>query len=222
MAETAQTIIKLALKDIGAIAVGETPTADEEADALSTMKMMFRHWAAKNIRMFFSTVEGPFVLTGAGEYTIGSGGTFNTVRPLTIKYALSESYPETFIPTLSEGEMANGKSGMAYNPTYPLGTIYITSDLDSGNLYLLSFKPLAEPAGIASDVLLPDEYIEAIRYGLAVRLAPMFGKSAPAEVISLAKGGLNDLETRHFADMVNPVASEVIKISRRYNINNDI
>ena len=55
MAETARTLIDMALKEIGAIAIGETPTADEEQDGLKKLQIMLRHWSSKNIRIHFIT-----------------------------------------------------------------------------------------------------------------------------------------------------------------------
>jgi hypothetical protein len=49
MSETAQTLIKAALRTIGAIAMGETPTADEMTEGLEALKFMLRHWSNKNI-----------------------------------------------------------------------------------------------------------------------------------------------------------------------------
>ena len=73
MSETAQTLIKAALRSIGAIATGETPTAAEMADGLESMKLMFRSWSAKNIRLYYTKQE-TLTMGGASSYTIGSGG----------------------------------------------------------------------------------------------------------------------------------------------------
>ena len=207
MAETARTLIDMALKEIGAIAVGETPTAAEEQDGLKKLQMMFRHWSAKNIRVHFIT-EGNFTPTGAESYTIGPTGAWVTAyRPVTITRAYIKD---------SVGNQTN--INFSYNPTLTDGTIYISKYI-TDTVYLEYLVQLLEPALITANVLLPDEYQEPIVYGLAVRLAPGYGRPISPEIVALALGGLRDLETRNFAERVQPVAVDIIKLSRKYDIN---
>ena len=53
MSETANTIIKAALRAIGAIATGETPTDAEMQDGLEALKFMLRTWSDDNIRLYY-------------------------------------------------------------------------------------------------------------------------------------------------------------------------
>ncbi len=176
MAETARTLIDMALKEIGAIAIGETPTADEEQDGLKKLQIMFRHWSAKNIRLHFIT-EGNFTPTGAESYTIGPTGVWvTTYRPVTITKAYIKD---------SVGNQTN--IGFSYNPLMTNGIIYISKYI-TDTVYLEYLVQLLEPVLITANVLLPDEYQEAIIYGLAIRLASGYGKSLSPEIIGLAKG----------------------------------
>lgn len=207
MAETARTLIDMALKEIGAIAIGETPTAAEEQDGLKKMQVMLRHWSAKNIRVHFIT-EGNFTPTGAESYTIGPTGVWvTTYRPVTITRAYTKD---------SVGNQTN--INFAYNPLMTNGVVYISKYI-TDTVYLEYLVQLLEPALITANVLLPDEYQEAIIYGLAVRFAPGYGKPLSPEIVALAQGGLKDLETRNFAERIQPVAVDVIKLSKKYNIN---
>jgi hypothetical protein len=226
MSETAQTLIKAALRSIGVIAPGETPTDDEIQDGLEALKFMFRHWSANDIRIYSVTVEN-FPLTGATSYTIGSSGTFNTVRPASIRGAyVRDAYnfdnPLKIIDEAKYREL-HLKTIVAtagylwYNPTYPLGTIYLYP-LDGSTIYLHSLKPLSDPSAITTDVAFPPEYDEAIKFNLAVRLAPEYGKEPLQMCMALAASAMKDIETRNFASQINAVKPEVIKIARRYSI----
>ncbi len=104
-----------------------------------------------------------------------------------------------------------------YSPEYPLGLLYPYPQGGS-TLYLDTLKPLPEPVTIAADVTLPPEYDEAIKYGLAVRLAPEYGRPLDPLIVSLAKSALDDIENKNFAEQINAVKLDIINISERYNI----
>jgi hypothetical protein len=226
MSETALTLIKAALRSIGVIAPGETPTDDEVQDGLEAMKFMFRNWSSQNIKVYSVTVEN-FTLTGAASYTIGSGGTFNTVRPASIRGAyVRDAYGfDNPLDIIDEAKYRDLhlKSIVAvtgylwYNPTYPLGTIYLYP-LDGSTIYLHSLKPLTDPTIITSSIAFPPEYDEAIKFNLALRLCPEYGKEPSQMVLAFASGSMKDIESKNFAAQINAVKPEVIKIARRYSI----
>ena len=67
-------IITSALKDIGALAAGETPTPEAAQDAFIMMQRMIDQWSNEQMMVFYKT-EIIFTLTpGQTQYTIGPGG----------------------------------------------------------------------------------------------------------------------------------------------------
>jgi len=67
-------IISRALKDIGALASGETPTPEEAQDALDMMNDMLDQWSNEDM-MVYNTTEIIFpVVSGQTQYTIGPSG----------------------------------------------------------------------------------------------------------------------------------------------------
>ena len=92
MSETAQTLIKAALRSIGVIAVGETPTADEMANGLEALWFMLRNLSSKNINIYAITRQAA-VFNGSEYYTIGSGGDIDTTWPVEIMSAETTEYP---------------------------------------------------------------------------------------------------------------------------------
>lgn len=226
MSETAQTLIREALRSIGAIASGEVPTADEENDALAAMKSMLRHWSNRQIRVY-SITQDTLALTGAASYTIGSGGNCNTTWPSAIAggfvriggvdYNLKAIGPQRY-REISLKSLGSIPTYIWYNPVYPLGVIYIYPLTSSGTAYLDSLKALSEPAAVTSDVAFPPAYDEAIKWNLALRLCPEYGKEPSALIVGLAKSALDDIETKNFAAQINEVSPEVIKLVGRYNI----
>ena len=48
-------IITRAMKDIGAVAAGEVPTADEAQDGLDMLNDMIAQWSNENMMVFYKT-----------------------------------------------------------------------------------------------------------------------------------------------------------------------
>lgn len=225
MSETAQTLIKAALRSIGAIGTGRTPSAAELQDGLEAMQIMFRSWSARNIRLYYSVTD-TVTMDGSESYTIGSGGDVNTTRPSKITGARLSDSIITLIGEKRYRELAAGGSGgetayLWYNPDYPLGLLYFWPR-NNGTAYIDSLKPLSDPALITSDVEFPPEYDEAIKYSLAVRMAPEYEKEASQTVKDLAISSLKTLEMKNFAAQIEPVRLGIPSRSvGRYDIDAD-
>jgi hypothetical protein len=72
-------IITSALKDIGALAAGETPTPEAAQDAFIMMNRMIDQWSNEQMMVFYKT-EIIYTLTpGQTQYTIGPGGEIGAV-----------------------------------------------------------------------------------------------------------------------------------------------
>lgn len=72
-------IISSALKDIGALAAGETPTPEAAQDAFIMLNRMIDQWSNEQMMIFYKT-EIIFTLTpGQTQYTIGPTGQIGSV-----------------------------------------------------------------------------------------------------------------------------------------------
>ncbi len=228
MSETAQTLINAAFRSIGVIASGEIATAQELADGLEALKMMLRHWSASSIRLYFLT-QDTLALNSSVSYTIGTGGVCNTLRPEEIKggYVKNSNnfdWPLTIIDeakyrSLSLKSLSGPAQYLWYNPAFPLGVLYFWP-LCSGTAYIDSIKPLTEPSLITDTIQFPPSYDEAIKYNLAVRMAPEYAKEPSAIVVALAASALHVIESRNFNSQMNAVDLNVeLKDYMPYNIN---
>jgi hypothetical protein len=264
-------IITRAMKDIGAIAAGEVPTADEAQDGLDMLNDMIAQWSNENMMVFyrseiiFQTTQnqvqytiGPsgqmgatftgsiagnvltvpangvtagginigMTLSGIGitpgtqivGFQTGAGGNVNeggtyTVspsqtassttitayyeRPLTIESGFVRvatmqggsniaggylDYPLTIF-SLEEYESIGIKQlngpwakGIYYQPSELLGTIYVYPNPSQGELHLFTQTIFREFGNLNDTIQLPQGYNMALRWCLAERLLPMFGK----------------------------------------------
>ena len=67
-------IISRALKDIGALASGETPSPDEAQDAFDMLNDMIDQWSNEDKMIFYKTEIIYPITPGQTQYTIGPGG----------------------------------------------------------------------------------------------------------------------------------------------------
>ena len=73
-------------------------------------------------------------------------------------------------------------------PDYPLSTIYVFPVGSGGVLTLSAVRPQVE-LNINDDVqdIYPPEWIRALKYNLAIEIAPEYGVTVSAEIVALAK-----------------------------------
>lgn len=67
-------IITRAMKDIGAVAAGEVPTADEAQDGLDLLNDMLAQWSNENMMVFYRTEIVFPTVQNTVQYTLGPGG----------------------------------------------------------------------------------------------------------------------------------------------------
>lgn len=81
---TQQVLIKGALRNINAIATGETPTPAEMSEASEAFNMMIKAWPAEGIGLWLNDTFDLTLVANQVSYTIGTGGNVNIPRPLEI------------------------------------------------------------------------------------------------------------------------------------------
>ncbi|CAN5949960.1 unnamed protein product [Sphagnum jensenii] len=134
------------------------------------------------------TVEEFPLTVGQVSYTIGTGGNFNTVRPDSIfnqwiydtqagiRYPLKQLADNQY-NSITLNTIPSIPKGIFYDPQYPLGVIYIypTAGLSTYQLWLESYKPMAQFSTLTSTMNLPGEYFQSLIYLLTEQLAPEYG-----------------------------------------------
>lgn len=175
---TAQTLVE------GAYRLWSIPrplSINKKSYGLEALNMMLSNWSAEGLMVYAVTKENFTLTIGQAEYTIGSSGDFNTVRPLEIVDAFIRDSSNTDYPVklgtagryndiVNKGE-DNRPTELYYTPEYPLGKIYLNAEPDKADtLYLDSRKHLTEISAITDTISLPDEYKRALKYNLAMEL----------------------------------------------------
>lgn len=198
MAILAYTLIKSSIRLLGAYAPGETPPDEDIQDGLEALNMMLDSWGVNRNLINALTKENFTLVAGTNNYTIGSAGTFNTVRPLKIEHAYTRDsngtdYPLTIIDQSRWNDICTKTTQgrpevILYDPQTTLGKVYLYPTPETAyTLYIDSWKPIAQIPTSASTITLPPGYERALKYNLAIELAPEYGVSVTDEVAVIAK-----------------------------------
>lgn len=206
---TARDRVTGALVKIGAIAGGETPSAEDLSIGLSALNLMFGSWSSRGLIVPARVREEFTLVSGTQSYTIGTGGVFNTTRPVSIEAAAIEdqaSSPNYEIPInvftikqwaeiLQKDMSADHPQGIFLAGTTPLQTIYVWPKPSAAHkLVLYSWKALTSVVA-ADSIDLPPGYDEAIEWNLAERLCPSFGKMVTVDINRFAKEGMANIQS---------------------------
>jgi len=110
-----------------------------------------------------------------------------------------------------EKTISNRPTRFWYNPTDTLGTIQFDVPADSTNtVYATRLVPFTTFASLSTAEAVPDEYLRAIRYNLAVDLAPEYEMEVPATVAMIAADTKRRIKARNAARRVTRAVPDFI------------
>jgi len=272
-------IISRALKDIGALASGETPSPDEAQDAFDMLNDMIDQWSNEDMMIFYKTEIIYPITPGQTQYTIGpsgqigasitgsidgniltvtaitsgavavnqtlsgtgitpgttitqmltgAGGNVNEVgtyqlnisqsvastaislyyqRPLNIDSAFVRintnsngtpivngglDYPVAIL-NVEDYQMIGLKTlngpwpkALYYQPTETLGNIFVWPNPAQGEMHIFANTNFGRFVTMYDNVNLPQGYSMALRWCLAERLMPMYGKASQTQIAMIS------------------------------------
>jgi hypothetical protein len=228
-------LIRLALKEINVLAAGESPAPEDEDDAFTILNLMLGTWGNKRHRIFSSVKESFTLVVGQTDYTIGLSGDFDTTRPLHVLQAYIRDASGNDIPVevledraVFEDIRDKDVSGRPYQLYFERlynsqqGNILLNrAPQTAETLFLVLWKPFGEFGSKTEDVVMPPGYEEAIYSQLAIRLAPSFGKSVPAELAVKATNAVAAIDSVNLEipEVPSDAPARALGRGRRYNIN---
>jgi hypothetical protein len=182
---TALDIIKRAMRQIGALAEGEVPTAQEEQDGLDAFNDVLETWSLESLSVYGSLPETFATIANTASYTIGVGGNFNTARPsfiysgyvtvggvdFTMSEITLEQYNTIALKTLSDGIPQN----FCYVNDYPLGRVLLWPRPSAVIPIVFDTSRILTAVTTGAQVLsLPIGYKRALQYAVAVEMSPEY------------------------------------------------
>ena len=230
---SAQTIINRALRLLGAIGAGESPTTDESNDGLTALNAMIESWQTERL-IVYAMVDTAFTLTPSdNSYTVGPAGNFAlTPRPSKIEdIYISDSgtdYPIEMIDfarwdaIASKTSTSNIPEFAYYEPTLTTGTLKLWPVPSAANsLHIVTWTPVSTLAALATTVTLPQGYERALAYNLAVEIAPEYQIQPSPDVYRIAVESLANIKRANIRPTTSYTELALLTGYRKSNIESD-
>lgn len=210
---TAADIIKGALRSIGQLETGETPSADEISDGLEALNLLCKQWTAPpnpvapGLKMWLrKTASISLTLNQAYLELKSSGGDHDIdvppVRIIRLALVDSNSYETDLL------EMTQGEYDRLYSKGIDAGTItkwFYDRQLATGWIYFnnkpndvttypsvkIRYHRTVEDFDAQTDSPdFPQEWYRPLRFNLAIDLAPEYGVDVNQTLFTIAKEAL--------------------------------
>lgn len=183
---TNRAICEDALRKIGVLAIGTTPTADEIEVARRALMRMLKAWQARG-DMLWAAARQTVTLTTAGSYTL------SPIRPLDIlTVTLRKAGLDIPLRRMTREEWDRmGRKATVGRPTSfyydrqrEAATLHLWPQLSvaDGETLEISYTRELEDVVLTDAADVPGEWADAVVYGLAARLADDFMVNAPGVV----------------------------------------
>lgn len=196
---TVADLIRRSLTLLGVVAAGEPVRPEDQAGAFDVLNDMLDSWAGERL-VLFATLRSTHTLTPSlSPHTIGTGGTFNTARPVRIERAsvalAGAAGSEMPLSILSDaewqataGKTSTGTPAALWVETaHPLAKLWLWPVPNAADtLVLYTWQQIGRFASTATTFDMPPGYARAIRYNLAKELAPEYGVSLSLEAADIA------------------------------------
>jgi len=215
---TANSIIKSALRLLQVKEVNEPISAEEGADGLVALNDLLDAYTNEDLMQFFRPERFINLVAGKRTYTIGEGGDFNVVRPVSIENAFSRDLGPSDWPIIEinndqyqriilKTTEATYPYYFFYKPDYPLGEIAVWP-VPGPNLemHINVRSELDTFADINTALSFPPGYIRMLKYNLAVEIAPEYRDNVPKLVLEQAmkaKEHINDTNDKNIPELIS-------------------
>jgi hypothetical protein len=234
---TAGEQINRALRLIGMLAEGETPSAATAQDSLMALNQMIDSWNTERLSVFSTIDQIVNWPVGSINETLGPSGSLvrlngTAVRPVLVDDSTYFKDPGTGVSygvKLINQQQYNGiavktvtstfPQVMFVNMTYPDIDIFIyprpTRLLE---WHFISVQELTQPANLSTDILFPPGYLRAFTYNLACEIAPEFGVEPSPQVQRIAMYSKRNLKRINNPDDVMSMPYAIVATRQRFNV----
>ena len=229
---TANDQINGALRLIGMLAEGETPSAATSQDALLALNQMIDSWSTERLSVF-STQDQIFTWTpNLIHRTLGPSGVFAGNRPILLDDSTYFKDPTTGISfgiKIINQQQYDGIAVKTVTSTYPQ-VMWINMDYPNIDMYVypvptkalewhfISVTELDQPASLSTVIAFPPGYLRAFRYNLACEIAAEFGVEAPPSVTRIAMASKRTLKRINNPDDIMSLPYSIVGTRQRFNI----
>jgi hypothetical protein len=229
---TANDQINGALRLLGVLAEGETPSAATSQDALAAMQQMIDSWNTERLSVFATQDQVFSWPPGVYERTLGPTGNFVGNRPILVEDSTYFKDPASGISyglKMINQQQYNGIAVKTVTSTYPqvmwvnmtypdiTMTVYPvpTKVLE---FHIVSVEELTSPVNLSTNLAFPPGYLRAFKYNLACEFAPEFGVEPSPTVSSVAMTSKRNLKRINNPDDIMSIPYSIVGTRQRFNI----
>lgn len=234
---TAGDQINRALRLLGVLAEGETPTAQMSEDALMALNQMIESWNTERLSVFSTIDQIVNWPTGSINETLGPTGSLTrlngtAVRPILVDDATYFKDPGTGVSygiKLINQQQYDGIAVKTVTSTFPQ-VIFVNNTYPNLDIFIyprptrllewhfISVEELTQPATLTTEILFPPGYLRAFAYNLACEIAPEFGVEPSPQVQRIAMTSKRNLKRINNPDDVMSMPYAIVATRQRYNI----
>jgi hypothetical protein len=228
---TAGDQINRALRLLGILAEGETPSASMSQDALMALNQMIDSWNTERLSVF-STQDQVFTWPASLiSRTLGPTGDFVGNRPVLlddatyfkapsgVSYGIKMINQQQYTGIAVKTVTSTFPQVMWVNMTFPNIEMYVyprpTQNLE---WHFVSVQELDKPVTLSTVMYYPPGYLRAFTYNLAMEFAPEFGVEPSPQVQRIAMTSKRDLKRINNPDDVMALPYALVANRQRFNI----
>ena len=232
MTTSAGDQINGALRLIGMLAEGETPSAATSEDSLTALNQMIDSWNTERLSVF-TTQDQVFTWpVNQATRTLGPTGNFVGNRPILVDdstYFKDTSNNLSFGVKIINQQQYNGIAVKNTTSTYPQ-VLYVNMGYPDITLtvypvptaplewHIVSVEELTQPATLATTLSFPPGYLRAFRFNLACEIAAEFGVEPSPQVSRIAMSSKRNIKRINNPDDVMAMPYGIVANRQRYNI----
>ena len=224
--------INRALRLLGVLAEGETPSAAVSQDALMALNQMIDSWNTERLAVFSTQDQVYLWPTSTVKRTLVPTGDFVGNRPILLDDATYFRDPSTNVSfgiKIINQQQYDGIAVKTVTSTYPQ-VIWVNMTYPDIEMYIypvptrllewhfVSVEELNKPADLSTQILFPPGYLRAFTYNLACEIAPEFGVEPSPQVQRIAMYSKRDLKRINNPDDIMSMPYSLIATRQRFNI----
>ena len=229
---TAGDQINRALRLLGVLAEGETPSSQMSQDALVALNQMIDSWNTERLSVF-NTQDQVFEWpVGEITQTLGPTGDFVGNRPVLIDDATYYRDPGTNVSygiKFINQQQYDGIAVKTVTSTYPQ-VCWVNMEYPNITMtiyprptrllewHIISVQELDQPATLDTELHFPPGYMRAFTYNLAMEIAPEFGVEPSDQVKRIAMTSKRNLKRINNPDDVMALPYAIVATRQRFNI----
>jgi len=221
-------IINKAYTMVGAVAIGEDPTADELTEGGRTLNLMLKGWQTEGIGLWLNQEITVNLTTNTVSYDLGA----SIPRPLEIieakrvtsgvHYPLLQIRRSEYL-SIADKATAGTVSQFYYDPQLTTGVLYVwpPSDNATDTLKLTIKKPISDFDASTDDGEFPTEWLDAVVSNLAIRIGIENGIDVDPglkELAATSKSLAKEFDTEKDIPSYDPALDRGHLISEAYSL----